>query len=126
VGCPTGVSDTELACGRTGLEDFGEAFVDFAFLLPQFETPIAHECHAGAVVPPILKAPQPFQDHWTGLLLADIADDSTHKFKLENATKRHAAECRGSPVVCTLRTERLWSKKGIPDFEVRDSLSPGV
>jgi len=56
VGGPAGMTDSELACDGFLTQQWGEAFVDFAFPFPDLEAGLGQNRDAGAIVAAVFQA----------------------------------------------------------------------
>ena len=63
VGCPTGVTDTNLGFRQGVFLNLVLEVQELACLLTEFDTVGAHQCHAGRVVAAVFLAAQTFEDH---------------------------------------------------------------
>jgi hypothetical protein len=53
---PAGVTDAELAVERLGLQEAGEAFVDFAFAFAQLKGVVRENADTGAIVTAVFES----------------------------------------------------------------------
>ena len=94
VGCPTGVTDTNLGFRQGVFLNLVLEVQELACLLTEFDTVGAHQCHAGRVVAAVFLAAQTFEDHVVCVVVklvtvrvkaqTYISYDSTHAISLSH------------------------------------------
>ena len=94
VGCPTGVTDTNLGFRQGVFLNLVLEVQELTCLLTEFDTVGAHECHAGRVVAAVFLAAQTFEDHIVCVVVklvtvrssvqTYISYDSTHAISLSH------------------------------------------
>ncbi len=82
MGSPAGMSDPERAFEGVGMEEPGEAVIDFAFPFAELECVIGQDTDAGAVITPILEAAEALEDEGTGRLTTDVTYNSAHSDRM--------------------------------------------
>ena len=94
VGCPTGVTDTNLGVRQGVFLDLVFKVQELTCLLTEYDTVGAHECHASRVIAAVFLAAQTFEDHIVCVVVklvtvrssvqTYISYDSTHAISLSH------------------------------------------
>jgi len=74
------VADAEISRNRIGLQNCGEAAVNFPLFLAQQQIGFPQNGDARAVVAAIFQPPQSFEENWRRCFFPNVSDNAAHKF----------------------------------------------